>query len=56
MNGRKRRVITAVAGFFLATLLGGCSIGGPTGQERADELAEQLENGGLGRSPENEDR
>ena len=48
MNGRQRRVIAAVAGFFLATLLGGCSMGGPTGQERADELANQLENGGLG--------
>lgn len=48
MNGGKRTVITAVAGLFLATALGGCSIGGPTGQERADELASQLENGGLG--------
>lgn len=48
MNGGKRRVSTAIAGFFLATLLGGCSIGGPTGQERADELANQLEKGGLG--------
>ena len=48
MNGGKRRVSSAIAGFFLATLLGGCSIGGPTGQERADELANQLEKGGLG--------
>lgn len=48
MNGRKRRVIGAVAGFFLTALLGGCFMGGPTGQEPADELANQLENGGLG--------
>jgi len=38
----------AVAGFVLAAALGGCSIGGPTGQDRADELASQLKNSGLG--------
>ncbi|KLD28154.1 hypothetical protein TB15x_23775, partial [Xanthomonas perforans] len=38
----------AVAGLLLAAALGGCAIGGPTGQDRADELANQLENSGLG--------
>lgn len=38
----------AVAGLLLAATLGGCAIGGPTGQDRADELANQLENSGLG--------
>lgn len=48
MDGSKRRTAPAVASFILAILLGGCSIGGPTGQERADKLADQLENAGLG--------
>lgn len=48
MNVRKRGAVLAVSSLVLATALGGCSIGGPTGQERADDLARQLENGGLG--------
>ncbi|WP_295855097.1 hypothetical protein [uncultured Microbacterium sp.] len=48
MNIRKRGAALAVSSLVLATALGGCSIGGPTGQERADDLARQLENGGLG--------
>lgn len=38
----------AVSSLVLATALGGCSIGGPTGQERADDLASQLVDAGLG--------
>ncbi len=48
MNVRKRGAALAVSSLVLATALGGCSIGGPTGQERADDLARHLENGGLG--------
>lgn len=44
----KRTAVLAVAGLVLAAMLGGCSTGGPTGQERADELASQLERAELG--------
>ncbi|WP_279366972.1 hypothetical protein [Microbacterium testaceum] len=45
MNGGKRRVSTAIAGFFFATLLGGCSIGGQTGQDRAVFFSAEEEGG-----------
>ncbi|WP_279366971.1 hypothetical protein [Microbacterium testaceum] len=48
MNIRERGAALAVSSLVLATALGSCSIGGPTGQERADDLARQLKNGGLG--------
>lgn len=48
MDIRKRGAALAVSSLVLAITIGGCSIGGPTGQERADDLARQLENGGLG--------
>jgi len=44
----KRKAVLAVAGLILTAVLSGCSIGGPTGQERADELANQLKNSELG--------
>ncbi|WP_295822566.1 hypothetical protein [uncultured Microbacterium sp.] len=37
-----------MAGLVLAVALGGCAVAGPTGQERADELAKQLETGEFG--------
>ncbi len=43
-----RRASAAVAGFVLAAALGGCAAAVPTGQDRADQLAGQLENSGLG--------
>lgn len=48
MDSSKPSATPAFAGFIRAILLGGCSIGGPIGQERADELASQLESSGLG--------
>lgn len=48
MGAGTRGAVMAVAGFTLTAVLGGCSVGGPTGQERADELASQLEDAGLG--------
>lgn len=48
MGCSMRRVSPAVAGLILVALLGGCFTGGPTGQERADKLANQLEDAGLG--------
>ncbi|MDZ5144089.1 hypothetical protein [Microbacterium testaceum] len=44
----KRKAVLAVAGLVLAAVFSGCSIGGPTGQERADELANQLKSSELG--------
>lgn len=44
----KRKAVLAVTGLILASVLSGCFIGGPTGQERADELANQLEKSELG--------
>lgn len=44
----KRKAVLAVAGLILTAVLSGCSIGGPTGQERADELASQLTSSDLG--------
>lgn len=48
MDAFMRAVRLTVVGFLLAATLGGCAIGGPTGQDRANELAKQLENSGLG--------
>lgn len=44
----KRKAVLAAAGLILTAVLSGCSIGGPTGQQRADELATQLERSELG--------
>jgi len=48
VNAVKRKAALTVASLVCATALGGCSMNGPTGQERADELASQLEDAGLG--------
>lgn len=48
MGAVTRGAVLAVTGLIFTAVLGGCAVGGPTGQERADDLASQLEDSGLG--------